>query len=52
MRPRLILALAAYLVLALVATFALDGLLRTALWIFFIALAGKTVAHSDEDDMD
>jgi hypothetical protein len=50
MRLKLILALAAYLVLALIATFTLDGVLRTALWIFFILLAAKTVAHANEED--
>jgi len=48
---KLTLALAAYAILALIATFTLDGVVRTALWIFFIGLAAKTVAHSHDDDM-
>ncbi len=44
------LALAAYGILALVATFTLDGVVRTALWIFFIGLAAKTVSHSKDDE--
>lgn len=50
-RLKLTLALAAYAILALIATFTLDGVVRTALWIFFIGLAAKTVAHSKDDDM-
>ena len=49
--PKLVLALAAYGILALIATFTLDGVVRTALWIFFIGLAAKTVAHSKDDEM-
>ena len=52
MKPKLILALSGYLVLALVATFALEGVLRVALWIFLVGLTGKTLAHSRDDDMD
>jgi hypothetical protein len=52
MKPKLILALAAYLLLALIATFMLDGVLRTALWIFFIGLAAKTLTHSRDDEID
>ncbi len=51
-RPKLklVLALTAYAILALIATFTLDGVLRTALWIFFIGLAAQTFAHSQDDD--
>ncbi len=50
MNLRLLIALSAYLVLALVATFTLDGVLRAAMWLFFIVLALKTIAHSESDD--
>jgi hypothetical protein len=36
-------ALACYLVLALAATFTLDGLFRLAVWIFLAGLAVKTL---------
>ena len=52
MKPKLVLALSAYLILALIATFTLEGVLRTALWIFFIGLAAKTLAHSKDDGMN
>jgi len=42
-------ALAAYLVLALIATFTLDGVLRTVMWIFFVGLAVKTIVASNDD---
>ena len=45
-------ALGAYVVLALVATFALDGILRTALWFFFGLLAFRTVMAARNDEMD
>jgi hypothetical protein len=48
----LVIALAAYAVLALIAIFALDGLLRAAVLLLFILLAGKTLAHSDDEPMD
>ncbi len=51
MKPKLIVALCSYLVLALIATFTLDGVLRTAMWIFFIGLAAKTLAHSNDDSI-
>ena len=47
---KLVSALAAYAILALIATFTLDGVLRTAMWIFFIGLAAKTLAHSKDDE--
>ncbi len=43
MTKRLIGALAAYAVLALLATFTLDGLLRTAVWIFLGGITLKTL---------
>lgn len=52
---RLLVALGAYLVLALVATIELDGVLRTVMWIFFAGLAVRTlIAARDrkEDDCD
>ncbi len=52
MNIRLVMALAAYLVLAVVATFALEGALRVALWIFFLGLAIRTIVVSKESDMD
>ena len=45
-------ALGAYVVLALVATFALEGILRTALWFFFGLLAFRTVMAARNDGMD
>ena len=42
-------ALAAYLVLALIATFTLDGVLRTVMWIFFVGLAVKTIVAANDD---
>ena len=40
---RLILALSAYAVLALLAEFTLDGLFRTAVWILLMGLTAKTL---------
>jgi hypothetical protein len=46
MHKRLTFALTCYAVLALAATFTLDGLFRTAVWIFLAGMAVKTViAH-------
>jgi hypothetical protein len=46
MHRRLTLALSCYVVLALLAAFTLDGLFRTAVWIFLGGLALKTlIAH-------
>lgn len=42
----------AYAVLALIATIALDGMLRTALWFFFGLLAFRTVMAARNDDAD
>ena len=36
-------ALSAYAVLALLATFTLDGLFRNAVWIFLLGLTAKTL---------
>jgi len=52
MKTRLWVALSAYAVLALIATFTHDGILRTALWIFFLWLAIKTLAASKDTDDD
>jgi len=49
---RLAAALGAYAVLALIATIALDGMLRTALWFFFGLLAFRTVMAARNDDAD
>jgi len=46
---RLIVAELMYLVLAIVATIAFDGLFRTVLWLYFILLALKTLAASRRD---
>ncbi len=46
---RLAIALVLYFVLALIATFALDGVLRTVMWLFFIYLALKTVSAANDD---
>ena len=40
---RLICALCAYAVLALLATFTLDGMFRSAVWILLLGLTAKTV---------
>jgi len=42
MSQRLLLALSAYAVLALLAAFTLDGALRLAVWILMAGLAVKT----------
>ncbi len=49
---RLAVALAAYLILALVATFCLDGIIRSALYCFFALLAWRTImaAKNDTDE--
>jgi hypothetical protein len=49
---RLMVALGAYSILALVATIGLDGLLRTAIWIFFAGLAVRTLIAAREQDQD
>ena len=45
-------ALGAYIVLALIATFALDGILRTVLWCFFGLLAFRTLVAAREQQSD
>jgi hypothetical protein len=42
-------ALAAYLALAIIATFTLEGVLRTVMWIFFAGLAVKTISAANDD---
>lgn len=48
-RRKLAVALAAYLVLAVIATFAFEGVLRTVMWIFFAGLAVKTIVAANDD---
>ena len=43
MRTRLLWAMGSYAVLALLAAFTLDGVMRTAVWILVGGLAVKTV---------
>ena len=43
MTTRLILALSAYVLLALLAAFTLDGLFRSAVWILLLGLTAKTL---------
>lgn len=46
MNTRLIAAMGSYLLLALLATFTLDGVFRLAVWILMGGLAAKTyIAH-------
>jgi hypothetical protein len=46
MPTRLMWALGAYAVLAILATFTLDGIIRSAVWIFLLGLTAKTlIAH-------
>ena len=46
---RLAIALVLYFVLALIATIALDGVVRTVMWLFFIGLAVKTIIAANDD---
>jgi hypothetical protein len=48
-KRKLGIALAAYLALAIIATFTLEGVLRTVMWIFFAGLALKTIAAANDD---
>jgi hypothetical protein len=41
--PKLLAAMAAYLVLGLMAAFTLDGVMRLAVWIFLAGLGVKTL---------
>ena len=43
MTTRLIWALSAYAVLGLLATFTLDGVIRSAVWILLLGLTAKTL---------
>jgi hypothetical protein len=43
MLNRLFLALSAYAILALLATFTLDGMIRNAVWILLLGLTAKTL---------
>jgi hypothetical protein len=49
---KLVLALGCYVALALIATFTLDGMFRTALYLFFALLAWRTIraAKIDADE--
>jgi len=47
---RLAFALSAYAVLAAIATFALDGVLRMIMWAFFAILTYKTIRAPRMDD--
>jgi len=44
-------AMAAYAVLALLATFTLDGKFRIAVWIFLAGLGFKTLIHYKRHDL-
>ena len=43
MTTRLIWALSAYVILALLAAFTLDGIIRSAVWILLLGLTAKTL---------
>ncbi len=47
---RLVVALVCYLILALIATFTLDGALRSVLWLLFLGLAVRTIIAAQEED--
>ena len=47
---RLALALSAYVVLAAIATIALDGVLRMVMWAFFASLTYKTIRAPRMDE--
>jgi hypothetical protein len=51
-KQRLIIALGMYAVLAAVALVELDGLLRASVLLLLALLAGKTLAHSDDEPME
>ena len=48
---RLMAAMGSYVVLAVVAIFALDGFLRSVVLFFFAILAVKTIVHSKDEEM-
>jgi hypothetical protein len=52
MKKRLIVALAAYAVLAATALLALDGFLRIVVFVFLASLAFRTVRAADEEPME
>lgn len=47
---RLIVAELLYLVLAIIATLAFDGIFRTVMWLYFIGLALKTLMAAKRDE--
>ncbi len=51
---RLVVALVCYFILALIATFTLDGMLRSALWLLFLGLAVRTLmaARNEDEERD
>jgi hypothetical protein len=51
-RQRLIVALGMYAVLAVIALAELDGLLRGSVLLLLALLAGKTLAHADDEPME
>ncbi len=56
MKPRLVTAISAYAVLAVLAGFTLEGMFRWVVWIFLGGLAVKTwiamLAHKSDGDSD
>jgi hypothetical protein len=48
-KKKLAIALAAYLVLTVIATFTLEGMLRIVMWIFFAGLAVRTIIAANDD---
>ncbi len=48
---RLVVAMSSYAILAVIAIFALDGFLRSAVLFLFALLAVKTIAHSKDEVM-
>jgi hypothetical protein len=51
-KKRLIIALGMYAILAIVATLELDGLVRGSVLLLLALLAGKTLAHADDEPME
>ena len=49
---RLLAAIGCYIVLTLIAAFALDGFLRAAVLFYFVILAIRTIAHSNDEKME
>jgi hypothetical protein len=50
-KPKLAFALALYAALGAIAAFALDGFLRAAVLLYFLILAVRTIAHSEDEAM-